>query len=527
VLVVGGGPVGLATALELCLRGVDCTVIEPRETVSDARPRAKTTSIRTMEHLRRLGVAEALRDAAPIKVEYSQDAVFCTALAGREITRFSGVFGLTTRPSEIFAETSQQVPQPVVERVLRRFLAEHPHGRLWLGWRLYDLVQRAGAVTAEVRHERTGARATIEAEYAVGCDGAGSRVRQAIGAVYRGQRSPRPNFNLVVHAPGLRAAMQRLGPAVHYWVLNPEQPGLVGPMDGNGRWWMIAMGVDAETGASEAWRLVERLAGTPVEGEVLSTDPWSARMLLADRLYADRVLLAGDAAHLNPPWGGHGFNTGIGDAVDLGWKLAAVLDGWGADGLVESYESERRGVHERVIASSTENMAVLSTELSSAAANAPGAAGEEARAELAERIQAAKRTEFHSLGLVLGYRYDDSPEVVPDGTPVPPVDVTHYEPTARPGARLPHAWLAPGRALYDELGPGFTLLRLGEADPGPLLAAAGDRRVPVKLVDLRERALDYGAPLVLVRPDQHVAWRGDRPPTDPLAVVDRVRGAGC
>jgi hypothetical protein len=233
-------------------------------------------------------------------------------------------------------------------------------------------------------------------------------------------------------------------------------------------------------------------------------------MLLANRYRDGRVFLVGDAAHLNPPWGGHGFNTGIGDAVNIGWKLAAVLDGWGGDRLLASYEVERRVVAERTIEEATANMRVLAPELANQEITAPGFVGEQARRAASQVIRVAKDREFHSLGIVLGYQYNGSPVIVDDGTPPHPQS-QDYEPVAQPGARLPHQWLPDGTSLYDRLGNGLSLLRLrDDADVAPFIESAAIRRVPLAVLELSGEVPEerYGASLVLVRPDQHVAWRG-------------------
>jgi len=295
-------------------------------------------------------------------------------------------------------------------------------------------------------------------------------------------------------------------------------------MDLEDRWWAIANGAPA---SADPHTLIRGLVGAEIKAEVLGTDPWTARMLLADRYRSDRAFLAGDAAHLNPPWGGHGFNTGIGDAVNIGWKLAAVLDGWGGDGLLASYEFERRPIAERTIREAAANMSVLAPELGNQEMEAADLVGEQARRAAARVIRVAKDREFHSLGLVLGYQYDASPVIVEDGTPPLP-EGQDYEQTARPGARLPHLWLPDGASLYDRLGNGLSLLRLREdADVAPFIESAAARGVPLTVIELRGQALEerYGASLLLVRPDQHVAWRGtsvDRPTAG--AILDRVRG---
>lgn len=528
VLVAGGGPVGLAAAIELGQRGIDCLVIEPRTRISQARPRCKTINVRSMAHLRRWGIANRLRTRAPLSTAWSQDVVFCTSLQGHELSRFHGVFGLTAH-GDRFPELGQQAPQYVLEELLREVVEELPACRLARGLRVVAVEQDEAEVRVTVE-DPEGARAEVAADYALGCDGPRSVVREQIGASYAGDFALRPNFGLVFRAPELWHHV-RHGPAVQYWVVNDRVPALIGPVDLTATWWMIALGINRETGERDAQRLIEVAVGGPVEAEVISTDPWTARMQLVDRLRSGRVFLAGDAAHLNPPFGGHGLNTGLGDAVDLGWKLAAVIDGWGSPRLLDSYEAERRPTHTAVIKAAVANMSVLSGELVGDDLEHSGPAGDRARRMADARIQETKAAEFHSLDMVLGISYDHSPiiESEPPHRPAP-ADLTL--PTGQPGALLPHAWISPGRSLYDELGRGLTLLVLGTTPSQPLESleqVCRDRRVPLSVLhlggsELRKRV---GADLVLVRPDQHVAWRGDVLPPDPSALIERVRGAGA
>jgi 2-polyprenyl-6-methoxyphenol hydroxylase-like FAD-dependent oxidoreductase len=511
VLIAGGGPVGLAAAVELGRRGIECLVIEPRPTVSRARPRAKTINVRSMEHLRRWGLADRLRAAAPLPVSFSQDVVFCTSLSGHELSRFTGVFGLVPK-GDRFAELGQQAPQYVLEELLRAAVGERAASTLVTGYSVVGLEQDAQEVRVAVAGP-DGERSVVVADYVLGCDGARSVVRGQIGSAYVGEHAQRPNFGMVFHAPGLWKHV-RHGRAVHYWTVNRDAPALMGPIDPFGTWWVIAVGVDRDTGLRDPQRIIDGVAGVPVEAEVLSVDPWTARMELVDRARDGRVFLAGDAAHLNPPFGGHGFNTGLGDAVDLGWKLAAVLDGWGGPGLLDSYEAERRPVQDLIIQAAVENMRTLSGELLADNLEDDDAAGEAARRAAHERIQETKASEFHALDLILDIGVRDSPIVAADQGDGP----------VRAGDRLPHAWLADGRSLYDVLGPAYTLLVPEElaAAATTLADAFAARGVPLCTVALDDPK--PAAELLLIRPDQHIAWHATSASADPLALVDRVSG---
>jgi 2-polyprenyl-6-methoxyphenol hydroxylase-like FAD-dependent oxidoreductase len=500
VVVVGGGPVGLAVAIELGQQGVPVVVVEPRDSISHARPRAKTTSARSMELLRRWGIADELRAAAPLPVAWSDEVCFCTTVTGTEVTRIGGCFGLDLVGSDLVAEAGQQVSQPVVEEVLRRELSRLPVASLLTGWRALDATQDGSGVTVHIE-SAAGKRRTLNAEYLVGADGARSVVRAAMGARYEGAVGGRPNVNITFRSRELGALVPHR-PSIHYWVLNPASPGVVGPLDLHGTWWAIATGTDSVADDAEAAAIVRRLVGAEIDVEVLATDPWQARLLLVDSYRVGRMFLVGDAAHQNPPWGGHGFNTGLGDAVNLGWKLGAVVRGWAPPDLLDSYPSERRPVAQRTIEVARDNMRVLSADLSNEVVLAVAAAA----------IQESKDAEFHSLGLVLGYGY--GPRTVTQSA-----SVTSYRPLVDVGNRLPHLWLAKEVSLYDRLGAGFALIgRSAEAEP--LLVAARRYGLPLTHLEPDDRLLEHlGHPLVLVRPDQHIAWLGSSAP-DPDAVLD-------
>jgi hypothetical protein len=311
---------------------------------------------------------------------------------------------------------------------------------------------------------------------------------------------------------------------VHYWVLDPNVPGLVGRMDLDATWWAMAMGVDEESGTKNVQKLIRTLIGDAhddvdvdddVDIEVVSTDPWVARMLNATTYRTGRVFLVGDAAHLNPPWGGHGFNTAVGDAVNIGWKISAVLHGWAGPDLLNSYQEERRPIAQQTIDLATHNMSNLSTNFADPRLADPGTEGDRIRSEVAAHIQTSKYAEFHSLDLVLGYSYDNSSVIVADGRPLTTQEPSVYVPTAQPGSRLPHLWLPDGRSVFDLLGTDMSLIILDPGDDSePFRLAAKALSIPLTIIDLAAlgcptAALQtlYQATMLLVRPDQHVAWR--------------------
>ncbi|MGM9470413.1 FAD-dependent monooxygenase [Pseudarthrobacter sp. YS3] len=538
VLISGGGPSGLFLALDLAHRGIRSIVIEPRTAIDPDRPRAKTTNARTMTHLRRLGLATALRDAAPLPVGFAQDIIFCTSLTGHEVRRFENAFQLETGRYEPQPECGQQVPQPVLEAVLRDAVAASGHATMLTGLRVEGYVAAGPGAAPGAGHHVTvadaaGARRTVDCTFLAGADGISSTVRRGLGLRLEGGSAALSNISILFRSRDLAGTIS-LDPAVQYWVLGPGAAGMVGCMDLDQTWWAIIQGVDAQSAGTQdvdalgdggapdhdPVALVRTLVGADVEVDVIATDPWTARMLLAPSYGHDGVFLVGDAAHQNPPWGGHGFNTCIGDAANLAWKIAAAIDGWAGPELLDSYEAERRPVAERTINDAATNGKALAYHFADPALELEGADGVAAR-ERAYEALAVKRSEFDSLGLVLGYSYAASPVVVPDGSPVPAEDPIRYTPSASPGAVLPHAWLDDSTSVYDVLGDGFTLLvdagaqAAAAVDPyAQVRAAADDRQIPLTVAvvgpDRHGTPMSewWAAEAVLVRPDQHVAWRG-------------------
>lgn len=524
VLVVGAGPVGLSLAIELGMRGIDVTVVEQRSRTG-AQPRAKTTNVRSMTHMRRWGIANALRAAAPLPYDHPTDIVFATKLFGHNLIVIRNAFEGAKVRDPRFPEPAQWVPQYTVEKILHQKIATLPSVRLKSATAFESLSQSATGVVANVRDLASNAPYTIRADYVVGADGARSEVRGAIGAKMSGDHAFGHNYNLIVRIPGLKPSP----PAIMYWLVNPESPAVLSPLDGVD---VFAFGIQLapdvrEISDEDAINRVRAAIGRPVDVEILERDIWAAHRLIADHYRNGRVFLAGDACHLHPPYGGYGMNLGIADGVDLGWKLGAVLAGWGGETLLASYERERRAVHLRTIAEAVENYKTLSNQLLKAGLDDETEAGERIRAEVAAEIELKKSREFKTLGVVLGSRYENSPIVVGDGSPPPEERRAEFKPSAHPGCLAPHAWLAGGSSLYDHFGLGFTLLVLdaaGDQFARTIERAASAARVPLKTLDLRSAGLAplYEAPLALIRPDQFVAWRGRT--GDAASLIDTIRG---
>jgi 2-polyprenyl-6-methoxyphenol hydroxylase-like FAD-dependent oxidoreductase len=510
VLICGAGPTGLALAVELGSRGVACTVVERNDRVGYA-PRAKTTHTRTREHMRRWGIAGDLAAAAPFGVDYPSNVHFVTRLSGYRLAMFEDAFNCAPARNELYSEHAQWVPQYRVEEVLRKHAMSLPSVTVLFDHEFLSADQTGSSVRCQVRDLKAEREVEFECQYLVGSDGARSAVRDLIGAMMEGRFGLSHSYNIVFRAPGL-AASHSHGPGIMYWQINPEVPGLIGPMDRDDLWYFMPARVPdiVRLDKTAAADLIRRSTGIDLPYDVLSADEWSASEFIADKYSDGRIFLIGDACHLHPPLGGYGMNLGISDSVDLGWKLAGVLQGWGGEGLLASYEQERRPVHRYVIDAALANFSTLAMHLVRPALEEDTEEGVALRAELGESLAKGREREFRPLGVVLGYRYDGSPITAHE--PGPPPDPQAYQPSARPGCVAPHGWLADGRSLYDTFGAGFTLLGFGQ-DPAFEDAQADARTlgVPLTVVRIGEPRIAalYERRLALIRPDQHVAWRDD------------------
>jgi len=531
VVVVGAGPVGLSLALELGQQGRRCLVVELHDRIGVA-PRAKNTNVRSRELMRRWGIADRLAAASPLGVDYPPNVVFATRLTGHELARFENAFYCAPVRDSRFSEHGQWIPQYKVEAALRQRVAELEGVDVRMANRLLRWTEDEQGITADLQDEATGRTWQARAAYLVGADGARSTVREQLGIEMEGT-SPLGHFhNIVFRSPGLSKKHQ-LGPAIMYWLVNQEVPSVLAPLDA-GDLWTFGCPKLAHAEADPA-TLIRAAVGLDIDVEVITRDEWTAHQLIARVYRSGRAFLAGDACHLHPPFGGHGMNMGIADAVDLGWKLSAVLKGWGGAALLDSYETERRQVHRRVVDESVENNSRSSQSLAVDGIEAEGADGDAVRSRVTAQILAGKPQEFFALDLVLGIRLSGSPVLPPSDTdvPTPASKSGSYVPSAQPGSLAPHAWIADGTAhgasLYDHFSlQGLTLLVThprARSVAEEVARAAAEVSVPLEVIAPNVPSLHelYEADMVLIRPDQIVAWRGDSAPEASQALL---RAAG-
>jgi 2-polyprenyl-6-methoxyphenol hydroxylase-like FAD-dependent oxidoreductase len=531
VLVIGAGPVGLALTGDLGWRGVSCTLIEKTDGAIIA-PKMDMVGVRSMEFCRRWGIADWVRNS-PYPRDYPQDNVYVTSLLGYELGR-QVVLSKDQDPGPPESpENRERCPQDMFDPILRRFVGTFPHVDIHYNTELIGLEEQSDGVVATLKHGESGETYEVIADYVVGTDGGASTVRKLLNIGMGGTPILTYSTNVIFRCHDLPSLHDK-GKAYRFIFIGPEGTWLtIVAIDGADRWRLSVVGTaDSKTLSEDDVRaLIRRAMGRDFDYEILSIIPWVRRELVADSYVTNRIFLAGDAAHLMSPTGGFGMNTGLGDSVDLGWKLQAVLAGWGGSHLLRSYEDERRPVAIRNVSESSDNLRRMLSSRDHKPSDLvfeDSEAGVQARRAFGSWYAELMRREWFTLGIHLGYHYEQSPVIWPDGTPEPSDEVSTYTPTARPGSRAPHVWLDDGRSILDLFGRGFVLLRLSrDSTLGESLAAAAlERNVPLTIVELNSQVVFelYESPLVLVRPDGHVAWRGAEDPADPGALMDVVRG---
>lgn len=528
VLIVGGGPVGLAMAIELGFQGVPCLLVEQGDGTTDF-PRANTIDIRSMEYCRRWGIADDVRKVG-IPPDFPHTALYLTSLAGYELARFDRASHGGAGSLDVSPERPQRCNQLFFDPVLRTHASTLDGVTLRHRCRFGSFTQDDDGVTATVRDLTTDTEETIRAQYLIACCGGRSPIRKALGIELGDEGAFGYPISIFFRTQALWEHHDKGKSALNFMLDAGGVWATLIPLDGKELWRITLHGSDSYTDPAtiDAGDVIRRVVGTDFDYELLNVGGWTRREMVADRYRHGRIFLAGDCAHQNTPTGGYGMNTGLGDVVDLGWKIAAMLDGWGGKGLLDSYQADRRPVAARNVAEATANFKRRSYATSDAICDATPD-GEEVRRDLGARIVEDNTRQHRGHGIALGHVLEDSPICVSDGT-VPPADtVKNYVPSARPGARAPHAALPDGRSLLDLFGHGFVLLCLGSrtADVSALTAAADKSGVPLTVTPIDDGGISrlYESKLVLVRPDGHVAWRGDHVPADPLSIIDQLRGA--
>ncbi|MDT5100577.1 MAG: hypothetical protein QOC76_4314 [Mycobacterium sp.] len=534
VLVAGGGPTGLVLASVLSGYGINCVLVE-RNTHTTHFPKMDITNGASMELLRRLGVDDELRRLG-VAPRHSFDVIFAPGLDGPEITRWALPSVDDQRATlegspdgTLPGQPWQRCSQAIFEAVMMDRCKRDPVIDVRQGWRLEMCAQIGDAVEATIVDDR-GEALKIRASYLVGCDGASSRARQELGIAMEGAKDI-TTFALVHFRSADVADLHALG---QFWHLYTTGGAILIAQDEVDTWTLhvdLGADVDDPDPIGDTAEFVARALGRPIEiDEILASSVWRPNALLADQYGRDRILLAGDSAHTMVPTGGFGMNTGLGDAFNLGWKLAGSLHGWGGPGLLTSYEAERRPIGDRNRNASVENVMV---HLQYRDMVAPHLIGEDSdqgrahRAAIAEFI-IANDAENLSLGVELDVRYDNSPIVCATDNEAPPWDRRTFVPTVRPGHRAPNVVVAEGETLFDKFGGGYTLV---DAVPGPsdakrLLDEAELVGMPVRHLVLDDPRLCqlYRHNLVLVRPDLHISWSGTTI-ADPADIIARARGA--
>jgi len=539
VLIVGAGPVGLTLAIDLAWRGIGVTVVETRAPAAPPEPKCNHVAARTMEIFRRLGIAEKIRNAG-LPADYPHDISYRTSFTGQELTRIKipcrrDRFTATNGPDCNWPtpEPPHRINQIFLEPILFEHAVAQPRIRIVSRTAVEDVVVEDSSACVNLRDLDSGAVRRQNCRYLIGCDGARSVVRKAIGAELSGDAIVQRVQSTYIRAPGL-IDLQQSARAWGTGAINPRRTGMVYAIDGSERWLVHNYMKPGEGDFDSVDRdfCLRTILGVDAgfDYEIISKEDWYGRRLIANKFRDRSAFIAGDAAHIWVPYAGYGMNAGIADAMNLSWLLAAHLNGWAPAAILDAYEAERWPITSQV---SKFAMSHAEAEIRRRGAvpdeiEDPGPQGERAREEVGRLTYEINVQQYACAGLNFGTYYDRSPIIAYDGAEHPAYTMDHYTPSTVPGCRTPHLWREDGASLYDAMSAGFTLLRFDPTvDVAALEAAARARAVPLKILDIEKSraAIFDGNALVLSRPDQHVAWRGNRLPEDPARLIDRVRGA--
>lgn len=531
VLIAGAGPVGLTMAIELGRRGIKVLLVDKRSGFGKL-PKMERCNARTMENFRRMGISAPIR-AAGLDNDMPMDVFICLENivnpplihhAYASVNALRAKYHATTDGSTA-AEPYQLISQYTLEPLLRDLSKRYDNVQIVFHHELIDFTQDETGVTAQLRLA-DGTVAEARADYLVGCDGASSTVRERLGFVLEGESLLQMRQALFYSEDLLERIP--IGIGRHYHIADGTNSFMI-VQDDKKHFSMHATIPSDEKMAP----LFERIVGFPIKYKQLYEGGWQQRLMLANHYRNRRVFLAGDSAHLVIPTGGLGMNTGHADAVDLSWKLAAVLHGWGGPALLDSYEAERRPIGARNIAASRraakgrrqwrQQWRPEITEDSPA--------GEAIRAQVIAVAEREQRWSNDLYGIELGYQYTNSPILVgaSEGTDMADVESGFsYRPVVQVGYRLPNTWMSDGRSIQDVIGDEYALIVNKNNPPHLDLLEKEFRRIGASLcvvqLDTVEAVAVYGNDLLLLRPDLHIAWQGPELPENPALLVATVTG---
>ncbi|MBI5130012.1 MAG: FAD-dependent oxidoreductase [Rhodopseudomonas palustris] len=536
VLIVGAGPVGLTLAIDLAQRGLDITVVETRSAGEPPNVKCNHVSARSMEVFRRLGLAQQLRDTG-LPADFPNDCAYRTTATGIEMSRIKiparrDRYTATDGPDTHWptAEPPHRINQIYLEPVLFAHAAATDGVTILNRTAFEGFTQDGHGITATLRDLDSDASLTIAADYLVGCDGARSSVRKAIGAQLSGTPVIQSVQSTYIRAPQLLAMLGE--PAWMTLALNPRRCGTVVAIDGRETWLIhnhLNRAEETFDSVDRDWSIRTILGvGPEFDYEILTKEDWVGRRLVADRFRDGRAFICGDAAHLWMPYAGYGMNAGIADATNLAWLLGAVLQRWASPDILDAYEAERLPITEQV---SHFAMDMAGKVLSQRRAvpeevEAPGPEGDAVRQRVGQAAYDLNVQQYCCGGLNFGYFYDRSPIIAYDGAPPPAYSMAEFTPSSVPGCRVPFSRLPDGRPITDAIGPGYTLLRRDPSiDVDALVDPLRRAGAPVAVVDIAPGAAAlYDHALLLVRTDQHIAWRGDAVPADADGLADKLLG---
>jgi 2-polyprenyl-6-methoxyphenol hydroxylase-like FAD-dependent oxidoreductase len=532
VLIIGAGPVGLIGAIDLAQRGVDVIVVDQRTRFESLTVRCNHISSRSMEIFRRLGFSDRVRQGG-FDDHFPHDVSIRTTTTGPEIGRIK----IPSRHGRTMGELGpdgwwptveppHRMNQIFLEPILQEVAGEIYGLRLQFDRKAVNINDLGETVLVEVQSS-DGSISSVTCKYLIGCDGAGSLVRKAIGAQFEGDAVIQRVQSSYIHAPGL-TKMMHADPCWCVLNLNPRRSGTLYTIDNNDKFLVHNyLHPDEEFNTLNRDENLRIILGVDknFDYQLLANEDWVGRRLVSNKIANGRIFLAGDAAHIWVPMAGYGMNAGIADVTGLSWILDAKLKGWAYEGILNAYAAERLPITHQVSHFAMEtaekmirNRAAIPIEIEE---DTP--AGISARTWFGRNTRDLNTPQYCCAGLNYGYYYDNSPIIAYDKATPPSYSMSEYTPSTVPGCRMAHVIMSDGSSLYDHLGKGYSLVRTAHTMGKRIIHAASKRDIPLSVVDLPRSDL-HELPLYLVRPDQHVAWRGKDEPSNPDAILNTLCG---